>query len=121
MELGELGVWYFTDGMSSSEAASAAKRIEDLGYSALWLPETVGRNPFVHASWLLANTTSLVVATGIANIYHREPGVTLAAQLTLAEQSNDRFLLGLGVSHKPLVEGLRGLTYGRRCVLIYRK
>lgn len=113
MELGELGVWYFTDGMSSSDAASAAKRIEDLGYSALWLPETVGRNPFVHASWLLANTTSLVVATGIANIYHREPGVTLAAQLTLAEQSNDRFLLGLGVSHKPLVEGLRGLNYGK--------
>ncbi len=113
MELGKLGVWYFTDAMSASDAATAAKRIEDLGYSALWLPETVGRNPFAHASWLLANTTSLVIATGIANIYHREPGVTLAAQLTLAEQSDDRFLLGLGVSHKPLVEGLRGLTYGK--------
>ena len=113
MELGKLGVWYFTDAMSASDAATAAKRIEDLGYNALWLPETVGRNPFAHAAWLLANTTSLVIATGIANIYHREPGVTLAAQLTLAEQSNDRFLLGLGVSHKPLVEGLRGLTYGK--------
>ena len=99
--------------MTAAEAADCAKRIEDLGYSALWIPETVGRNPFVHAAWLLANTTSLVVATGIANIYHREPGVTLAAQHTLAEQSNDRFLLGLGVSHKPLVEGLRGLTYGK--------
>jgi probable F420-dependent oxidoreductase len=61
---------------------------------------------------LLANTSSLIIATGIANIYHREPGVTLAAQNTLAEQSDNRFLLGLGVSHKPLVEGLRGLTYG---------
>ncbi|MYD44337.1 MAG: TIGR03620 family F420-dependent LLM class oxidoreductase [Gammaproteobacteria bacterium] len=113
MELGQLGVWYFTDGMSATEAADCAKRIEAMGYAALWIPETVGRNPFVHASWLLANTTSLVIATGIANIYHREPGVTLAAQHTLAEQSNDRFLLGLGVSHKPLVEGLRGLTYGK--------
>lgn len=113
MELGQLGVWYFTDAMSATDAATTAKRIEDLGYSTLWLPETVGRNPFAHAAWLLANTTSLVIATGIANIYHREPGVTLAAQHTLAEQSNDRFLLGLGVSHKPLVEGLRGLTYGK--------
>ena len=113
MELSKLGVWYFTDAMSATDAATTAKRIEDLGYGALWLPETVGRNPFAHAAWLLANTTSLVIATGIANIYHREPGVTLAAQHTLAEQSNDRFLLGLGVSHKPLVEGLRGLAYGK--------
>jgi probable F420-dependent oxidoreductase len=66
----------------------------------------------VHASWLLASTQKLVVATGIANIYHREPGVMLAGQMTLAEQSNDRFVLGMGVSHKPLVEGVRGLEYG---------
>ena len=112
MDISKLGVWFFTDGMTAPIAADTAKRIEDLGFSALWIPETVGRNPFVHASWLLANTSSLIIATGIANIYHREPGVTLAAQSTLAEQSNNRFLLGLGVSHKPLVEGLRGLTYG---------
>ena len=45
------------------------------------------------AAWLLANTNELVVATGIASIYHREPGVTGAAQKTLAEQSGNRFLL----------------------------
>ncbi len=113
MDLEKPGIWYFTDGMSAEKAATTAQRIEELGYSALWIPETVGRNPFVHASWLLANTSSLIIATGIANIYHREPGVTLAAQNTLAEQSGNRFLLGLGVSHKPLVEGVRGLTYGK--------
>lgn len=113
MNLGKLGVWYFFDGQPASAAAEAAKRIEELGYSALWIPETVGRHPLVHASWLLANTTKLVVATGIANIYNREPGVTMAGQKTLAEQSDGRFLLGLGVSHKPLVEGVRGLEYGK--------
>jgi probable F420-dependent oxidoreductase len=112
MELGKLGVWYFLDGLPADAAAAVAQRIEKLGYSALWIPETVGRHPLVHAGWLLANTSKLVVATGIANIYHREPGVTLAAQMTLAEQSGDRFLLGMGVSHKPLVEGVRGLEYG---------
>lgn len=113
MDLTRTGVWFFTDAMTSNQAAEFVKRIEQLGYSALWLPETVGRNPFAHASWLLANTSSLIVATGIANIYHREPGVTVAAQNTLAEQSDNRFLLGLGVSHKPMVEGVRGLQYGK--------
>jgi probable F420-dependent oxidoreductase len=112
MKLGKLGVWYFLDGLPATAAAETAQRIEKLGYSALWIPETVGRHPLVHAAWLLANTKVLNIATGIANIYHREPGVTLAAQLTLAEQSGDRFLLGMGVSHKPLVEGVRGLEYG---------
>ena len=109
MNLGKLGVWYFTETMPATKAAEAAQRIEALGYAALWLPETVGRNPFAHAAWLLAKTQKLIVATGIASIYHREPGVTMAAQKTLAEQSNNRFLLGLGVSHKPMVEGVRGL------------
>ena len=112
MDLSKTGVWFFTDRLNAEDAATTAKRIEALGYSALWIPETMGRNPFAHAAWLLANTERLTVATGIANIYHREPGVTVQGQKTLAEQSNNRFLLGLGVSHRPLVEGLRGLAYG---------
>ncbi len=112
MDTGKLGVWYFFDGVSSADAATTAQRLEQLGYGTLWIPETVGKSPFVLASWLLANTTELNLATGIVNIYHREPGVTMAAQKSLAEQSNGRFLLGMGVSHKPLVEGVRKLKYG---------
>ncbi len=112
MDTGKLGVWFFFDGMSSADAALAAQRIEALGYGTLWIPETVGKSPTVLASWLLANTKTLNIATGIINIYNREPGVTLAAQKSLAEQSGGRFLLGMGVSHKPLVEGVRGLEYG---------
>ena len=111
MDVSKLGVWYFFDGMPAAEAAAAAQRIEQLGYGTLWIPETAGRNPMVLASWLLGNTQTLNVATGIANIYHREPGVTVGAQNALAEQSGNRFLLGIGVSHKPFVEGVRGLTY----------
>ena len=87
MDTGRLGVWYFTETMSARQAAEAAQRIEQLGYGTLWIPETTGRNPMAHAAWLLANTQRLNVATGIANLYPREPGVTVAAQNTLAEQS----------------------------------
>ncbi|MFL2534659.1 MAG: TIGR03620 family F420-dependent LLM class oxidoreductase [Candidatus Azotimanducaceae bacterium] len=111
MNLGKLGVWYFQDAMTSMEAAEAARKIEKLGFGTLWIPETVGKSPVATASWLLSQTKDLNIATGIMNIYHREPGVTLAAQKSLAEQSGNRFLLGIGVSHKPLVEGVRGLEY----------
>ena len=107
------GVWFFTDGMSAGEAAEAAARIEELGYAALWLPETVGRDPFAHIAHLAAHTRTLVLATGIANIFHRHPGPMKQAAMTLAEQTGGRFVLGLGVSHAPLVEGLRQLDYSR--------
>ena len=112
-ELRRPGVWFFTDGMDAGEAAEAAARIESLGYAALWLPETVGRDPFAHIAHLAGATSSLVLATGIANIFHRHPGPMKQAALTLAEQTGGRFALGLGVSHAPLVEGLRKLDYAR--------
>ncbi len=111
MQLGKLGVWYFTDGMTAAEAAAFAQRVEAWGYGALWIPEAFGREAFSHAAWLLANTKKLVIATGIANIYGRDARAAMSAQLTLAEQSGGRFLLGLGVSHAPLVEGVRGHVY----------
>lgn len=113
MELGKLGVWYFTDGRSSADAATFAQQVEQMGYSALWIPETIGRHPFVHAGWLLAHTRKLILATGIASIYNRDPGAAMAAAKTLAEQSGGRFIMGLGVSHQPLVEGVRGHDYGK--------
>src|SRR5512144_25794 len=111
MELGRIGVWFFTESLTAVQAAEMAQRIESLGYSALWIPEAIGRHPFAHAAWLLAKTERLIVATGIANIYARDPAATAAAQKTLAEQSGGRFLLGLGVSHRPMVEGVRGHVY----------
>ena len=113
MDLSAPGVWFYPDGLSSQETAEFAQRIESLGYSALWLPEAGGRDPFVLASWVLAHTQRLVVATGIANIYARDAMAMRAAHYALAEQSGGRFLLGVGVSHAPLVEDLRGHVYGK--------
>lgn len=111
--LGKLGVWCTTEPMTAREAVLFAGELEEHGYGALWLPETFGRDPFVHAGHLADHTSSLVFATGIANIFHRQPGPMLQAANTLAEQSGGRFVMGLGVSHQPLVEGLRGLRYDK--------
>ena len=82
MELKKLGVWANTESLTAAEAAALAKRVEDWGYGTLWFPEAMGRNAFPHAAWLLANTTSLIVATGIANIYARDPVAASSAQKT---------------------------------------
>ena len=113
LKLGSRGVWFFTDRLAAPAAAAFARRVEELGYAALWLPEALGRDPFAHCAWLLAHTERLILATGIANIYARDANAMSAAQRTLAEQSGGRFLLGLGVSHAPMVEGLRGHSYGK--------
>ena len=113
MKLGKLGVWVSMDSMTAAAAAAFAKRIEAWGYAALWLPESRGRNALVHSSWLLANTQQLVVATGIANIYARDAMAMANGQRGLNEQSDGRFLLGVVVSHRPMVQGVRGHSYGR--------
>jgi probable F420-dependent oxidoreductase len=113
MQIGKLGVWMSQEMLSAADAAAQARRVEAWGYGALWQPEAMGRNVLVHSGWILAHTTSLVVATGIANIYGRDPMACAGAQLALAEASNGRFLLGLGVSHMPLVEGVRRHAYGK--------
>ena len=112
-DLHTTGVWYFTDGMAANQAAEFAQRVESLGYSTLWLPDTVGRDPFAHIAWLGSQTTTLNFATGIANIFHRHPGPMKQVANTLGEQTGGRFMLGLGVSHGPLVAGLRGLDYSK--------
>jgi probable F420-dependent oxidoreductase len=113
MKLGKLGVWASLDAMTAGDALAFAQRVEKRGYGALWTPESRGRNVLVNAAWLLAGTSSLIVATGIANIYARDALAMANAQRGLNEQSGNRFLLGLGVSHRPLVSDLRGHVYGR--------
>jgi probable F420-dependent oxidoreductase len=113
MKLGKLGVWASLDGMMAAEALAFAQRVERRGFRTLWTPESRGRNVLVNAAWLLAGTSTLIVATGIANIYARDAVAMANAQRGLNEQSANRFLLGLGVSHRPLVSDMRGHAYGR--------
>jgi probable F420-dependent oxidoreductase len=113
MQLGKLGVFLFLDSYTSAQTADMARQMEGWGYSALWYPEAVGRNTMVQAAWLLSQTQKLVVASGIANIYARDAQATVSARKALDEMSGGRYLLGLGVSHAPLVKGLRGQNYGK--------
>jgi probable F420-dependent oxidoreductase len=112
-DLGPVGVWTALDMLPAGDAADFAGKLEAWGYRALWLPEAVGRDPFAFVGYLAARTSRLVFATGIANIYARDPMTMRAVRETLAEVSGGRFVLGLGVSHAHLVAGIRKHEYGK--------
>lgn len=110
-ELGRLGVWASLDSYSALEAANFARKLEAWGYTALWTPEAVGRDPFTLLGYLAGQTERLVLATGIANIYARDPMTMKATLQTLSELAPGRFVMGLGVSHQHLVNKIRGHDY----------
>ncbi len=113
MDIGRIGIWTAVlDQHPAARAQEAAAEVEALGYGALWFPEAMGREAFTNAAVLLAGTTRLVIATGIANIWVRDATAMAAAQKTLHDAYPERFLLGMGVSHAPLV-GMRGHDYGK--------
>ena len=113
MDLGPVGIWTFVlDLQPIARAREVAAELEELGYGAIWVPDAVGRDPLVHAALLLGGTNRIAVGTGIAQIYGRDPMTMTGGWKTISEAFPGRFVLGLGVSHQPMVEGLRGQTYG---------
>jgi probable F420-dependent oxidoreductase len=111
MDFGRLGVWASLDGLPAEEAAEVTARIGAWGYRTLWMPEAVARDPFALIAWLLARTEGIGFCTGIANIYARDAMTMRAIQQTLGELAPGRVAIGLGVSHAPLVTGVRGHEY----------
>ena len=112
MNIGEVGLWTFLlDLHPAGRVREVAKEVEQMGWPTLWRPESKGRDALISSADLLAATSTLNIATGIAQTYARDPITAAAAQKTLCEAYDDRFLLGLGVAHKHSVEGIRHLDY----------
>lgn len=114
LDLGRTGLWTGAlDALTVGQLREVAARLDAQGWGALWFGEAYGREAFTAAQLLLSASERMVVATGIASIWGRDAMAASAASRTLSAAFPDRFLLGLGVSHAPLVEGLRGHTYAK--------
>ncbi len=112
MNLKTTGVFAFLDGMNGAETGEFARKVERLGYSALWITEGAGRESFTHAGYLLGRTDSLVVASGVAIVFMREPSTAIRAARTLAELYEGRYILGLGVSGEA-ANAYRGIPWDK--------
>jgi probable F420-dependent oxidoreductase len=112
-ELGRLGAWGHLDSLDIDAAREYARRVDALGYGTLWVPETVGREPFTLLGLLASETNEINLGTSIVGIWGHDAQTTRMAAETLQEATGGRFVLGLGVSHPHLAEKLRGHVYER--------
>ncbi len=97
-----LGVLFNTDRLGAAALIAYAKRLDEMGFESLWLPELFTRDPLATSGYLLAATEQIKLATGIANVYTRDPVAMVSSASALAELSDERFILGLGVSNVAL-------------------
>ena len=104
------GMLQWTEGTTGKDLIANTQRFEELGYDELWLPEAFGRETLSTCGFLLASTSRINVSSGIATVYGRDADAAAQAANGLAELSDGRFRLGLGVSHPVLVEP-RGHTW----------
>ena len=113
MELGRVGVWSSQlVTMPAAATKTAVAEVEALGFRTVWYPESLAKEAMSVAGFLLGASDRLIVATGIANMWVRDPVAMINGARTLAEAFSDRFLLGIGVSHGPSVNR-RGHDYRR--------
>ena len=112
--LGRVGAWTFDlERLTAAAARDYVRELEGLGIAALWIPESLGsKEIFAHAGLLLGATDRLIVASGIANIWARDATAMANGNRALAEAYPGRFLLGIGVSHAPVVK-MRGASYDK--------
>jgi probable F420-dependent oxidoreductase len=111
MKFGKFGVFTFTDILDPKLLAELPRRLEELGYSTLWYPEAMNYEAFAVGGYLLSHSKNLIVGSGIANIYARDPAASVMGHNSLNSLYGGRFVLGLGVSHAPIVSDLRGHDY----------
>lgn len=98
--------------LPAKDLRHAVAEIEAIGYGTIWVGEAIGREAIAASALILTATSKATVATGIANIYARDPMAMVNGARTLNEAWGNRFVLGIGVSHAPMV-GTRGHQYDR--------
>lgn len=108
-----LGIWCATNVLDAAALAELATGVERRGYDTLWYPESLSYECLALGGYLLSRTSRLTLASGIANIYARDAVTAAQGHDSLNALYDGRFILGLGVSHVPLVEGARGHDYGK--------
>jgi probable F420-dependent oxidoreductase len=112
-DLGRVGVWWWAPAGAPAEVLrEAVPEIEELGYGALWYPEAIGKESMATGALLLSWSKRMPIASGITNIWARDPTAATSGARTLGETFPGRFVLGLGVSHRHVVDA-RGHAYSK--------
>ncbi len=112
--LGPAGIWTTQwEVLDAGRSRELAAELEDQGWGSIWYPETLGRDA-VSSAWLLLGATKHVtIGSGIATIWARNPVGASSSHRAIEEAFPGRFILGLGVSHAPMVEHVHKESYAK--------
>ena len=110
--LGLVGIWMPPPARIGLDPQAFARAMEEAGFGSVWIPGVNAAADLEALERLLAATERLVVATGVASVWTWAPEALAAAADRVADRYPGRFVLGLGVSHAPLVEAA-GQAYTR--------
>ncbi|HWO94527.1 MAG TPA: LLM class flavin-dependent oxidoreductase [Dehalococcoidia bacterium] len=94
-----------------ADLIALAKRVEELGYDSIWVPEFHNSDGFVRMTAVALNTSRLTVASGIVNAFNRAPAMVAAAAMDIDELSDGRLILGIGTSTRRMQERWYGIEY----------
>jgi F420-dependent oxidoreductase-like protein len=100
-------------GRELGKAIERVKLAESLGYESVYVTHIAQREPFAVLTAYASATERIRLGTGVTPIYARTPVATAQVAATIDEYSGGRMVLGLGVSHRPVVEGWYGQTIDR--------
>lgn len=103
----------YAHGINWEERFTYAIEAERLGVSSIWSAESWGYDAVTPLAYLAAKTSRMRLGTGIIQIGSRTPAMIAMTALTMASLSNDRFILGLGVSGPQVMEGWHGVRFAR--------
>ncbi|MBT4518906.1 MAG: LLM class F420-dependent oxidoreductase [Halieaceae bacterium] len=109
----KLGVLLGYSGKRIAIPIDLIKKAEQLGYDSVWTAEAYGSDAITPATWILAQTERIKVGTAIMQMPARTPAMTAMSAMSLAQLSNNRFIVGLGASGPQVVEGWHGVPYGK--------
>lgn len=114
LQLGRVGLWAADfDLVPMAAAQEGIAQVEEMGFGTVWVPEAVLREAFASCALLLSATKKMTIATGIASLHARTAQSMQAGWKTLSEAFPNRFLLGIGVSHAPMVQGVHRGNYDK--------
>ena len=114
MQLGKIGIWSTTLRRADpTEISEAAAELDELGFGTLWISGGAGGPLFDDVERLLRATERAVVATGVLNLWSHEPADVAAEHARLSAAYGRRIMLGIGVSHGPMVSRLDGAVYAK--------
>jgi F420-dependent oxidoreductase-like protein len=104
---------FIEPGRSLEEGANRAALAESLGYESVWATHTVAREPLQVLAAYAGKTDRIGLGTAVVPAPIRHPLATAMEAATLDEASGGRLRLGIGISHRSLIEGWYGLTFDK--------